>query len=296
MENAEQDLKELETELRMLAKQELCRREEDAALLARLMERADAVCRARSARPWYRHRAVWGSAAAIAIFAVLPILIWSGEEETLPREAVAAGETPTPALLVDEASPAAEEAVMLAVESPQVGGDAIPAQVVDLPQVVEPMPSETASTLITAIADTSTQNKPWGAAPASVAIAAEDAPSYTLVDNGISPESAPTPCAPTEHSSAIAIYSGGADVAESGAANAIALVDEDSEEECEKAESMLGGGMSAVAVVPVPQSRMRVGEPHAKRKAVKKIKTPSVVQKLRAYMQGSIDRMQKAEK
>ena len=74
MEEAEQELKELEAELRSLAAHELRPREEDAALLARLMEQADAACRPRAAKPWYSRYSTWGASAAVACLAVLFIL------------------------------------------------------------------------------------------------------------------------------------------------------------------------------------------------------------------------------
>lgn len=74
MENADKDLTEIENQLRALAAADHAARPEDAALLARLCEKADAACGHRPLRPWYRSPMLWRSAAALALLAALPSL------------------------------------------------------------------------------------------------------------------------------------------------------------------------------------------------------------------------------
>lgn len=74
MENADKDLTEIENQLRALAAADHAARPEDAELLARLCEKADAACGHRPLRPWYRSPLLWRGAAALALLAALPSL------------------------------------------------------------------------------------------------------------------------------------------------------------------------------------------------------------------------------
>ncbi len=75
MENADKDLKDIEDELRALAAADRPPRAQDAALLARLAEKADSACHRCSLRPWYRSPVLWRGAAALVLLAAIPF-IW----------------------------------------------------------------------------------------------------------------------------------------------------------------------------------------------------------------------------
>ena len=78
MENADNDLKDIEDELRALAAADRTPRAQDAALLARLAEKADCAYHRRSLRPWYRSPMVWRGAAAL-----VPAPVKAAQDATL---------------------------------------------------------------------------------------------------------------------------------------------------------------------------------------------------------------------
>lgn len=80
MENAEDHLSDIETQLRALAAADAAPRAEDAALLERLMAKADAAAAAATRKPWYRSAGFWrGCAACIPIALVLGISYMAAE-------------------------------------------------------------------------------------------------------------------------------------------------------------------------------------------------------------------------
>lgn len=106
MDNMNRELSAIEQELQALAAQGRVPRADDAALLERLVQRADALCAApRSARPWYRSPA-WRCAAALVLLAVPGTLWWfasspqaaspSGILTKQASRAIAVQELPTP--------------------------------------------------------------------------------------------------------------------------------------------------------------------------------------------------------
>lgn len=76
MEDADKELQKVEEMLRALAAEDLAEPAQDATLLARLREKADAACRRHRLRPWYRSRILWRSAAVLLLLAAIPAL-WS---------------------------------------------------------------------------------------------------------------------------------------------------------------------------------------------------------------------------
>lgn len=71
MENAEDHLSDIETQLRALAAADAAPRAEDAALLARLMAKADAAAAAATPTPWYRRATLWRTIAACVPLALV---------------------------------------------------------------------------------------------------------------------------------------------------------------------------------------------------------------------------------
>ena len=88
MENADNDLKDIEDELRALAAADRTPRAQDAALLARLAEKADCAYHRRSLRPWYRSPMLWRGAAALVLLALIPF-IWQSLHPVEGRGGVA---------------------------------------------------------------------------------------------------------------------------------------------------------------------------------------------------------------
>lgn len=71
MENAEDQLTDIETQLRALAAVDATPRAEDAALLERLMAKADAAAAAAAPAPWYRRAALWRKVAVCVPLALV---------------------------------------------------------------------------------------------------------------------------------------------------------------------------------------------------------------------------------
>lgn len=71
MENAEDQLTDIETQLRALAAVDAPPRAEDAALLERLMAKADAAAAAAAPAPWYRRAALWRKVAVCVPLALV---------------------------------------------------------------------------------------------------------------------------------------------------------------------------------------------------------------------------------
>lgn len=88
MENADKDLKDIEDALRALAAADRTPRAQDAALLARLVEKADCAYLRRSLRSWYRSPMLWRSVAALVLLAAIPF-IWQSLHPVEERGGVA---------------------------------------------------------------------------------------------------------------------------------------------------------------------------------------------------------------
>lgn len=71
MENAEDQLTDIETQLRALAAVDATPSAEDAALLERLMAKADAAAAAAAPAPWYRRAALWRKVAVCVPLALV---------------------------------------------------------------------------------------------------------------------------------------------------------------------------------------------------------------------------------
>lgn len=71
MENAEDQLTDIETQLRALAAVDATPRDEDAALLERLMAKADAAAATAAPAPWYRRAALWRKVAVCVPLALV---------------------------------------------------------------------------------------------------------------------------------------------------------------------------------------------------------------------------------
>lgn len=120
MEDADKELLDIENMLRTLAAEDAAGREQDAELLARLCDKADAACRRASRRPWYRSRTLWRSAAALAVLAVVPVLWPWGQAPEMPKQEARVAtvvEQPTEpvAVLVEECICMEPEAVAVAI-------------------------------------------------------------------------------------------------------------------------------------------------------------------------------------
>lgn len=110
MEPADEDLTDIETQLRELAAQDRAR-PEDADLLARLMQQADAAFgspRRRRRFPWLQVSAL---AAGVAVLATVPFW-WFGQEASIAAGSAenppAAGAAAAPVLAVAELAPAGD--------------------------------------------------------------------------------------------------------------------------------------------------------------------------------------------
>lgn len=141
MEPADEDLSAIETQLRELAAQDRAHRTEDADLLARLMQQADAACscpRQRVRIPWLPVSAI---AAGVAVLVFMPFW-WFGQEPSSVADSAerssAAGVPIAPVLAVAELAPVVEPLPV----SPALGGGASPASYDVLPQVVAVLPSD----------------------------------------------------------------------------------------------------------------------------------------------------------
>lgn len=256
MEEAEQELKELEAELRSFAAHELRPREADAALLARLMQRADAACRPRAVKPWYSRYSTWGASAAVACLAVMFVFVqvWYSAEPFV--EVSRTSEAPPQQ---QSSAPHAFTAV-----------DSIPAQIQELPQM--PMVAEIAAEPV----PIAVNNRVRGCAMPCATVAPESGAEWTnetalaqttpcessvagggksVLPDAVQPDTAAT----TSYSSDLAIYSAGSDVV------AAMSVDEESCEECEMRNS-LNTALAVHDERAMPRSKsMRAGR--AKRKA-----------------------------
>lgn len=117
MEDADKELRKIENLLRTLAAEDAAGRAQDAELLARLCDKADAACRRASRRPWYRSRTLWRSAAALAVLAVVPVFWPWGQAPEMPKqEARVATVVEQPAaILAEECICMEPEAVAIAV-------------------------------------------------------------------------------------------------------------------------------------------------------------------------------------
>lgn len=117
MEDADKELRKIENMLRTLAAEDAAGRAQDAELLARLCDKADAACRRASRRPWYRSRTLWRSAAALAVLAVVPVFWPWGQAPEMPKqEARVATVVEQPAAILEEECICMEpEAVAIAV-------------------------------------------------------------------------------------------------------------------------------------------------------------------------------------
>lgn len=120
MEDADKELRKIENLLRTLAAEDAAGRAQDAELLARLCDKADAACRRASRRPWYRSRTLWRSAAALAVLAVVPVFWPWGQAPEMPKQEARVAtvvEQPTEpvAVLVEECICMEPEAVAVAV-------------------------------------------------------------------------------------------------------------------------------------------------------------------------------------
>lgn len=103
MEDADKELRKIENMLRTLAAEDAAGRAQDAELLARLCDKADAACRLAPRRPWYGSRTLWRSAAALAVLAVVPVLWpWGQAPETPKEEARVATVVEQPAAILAE--------------------------------------------------------------------------------------------------------------------------------------------------------------------------------------------------
>lgn len=146
MENADNDLKDIEDELRALAAADRTPRAQDAALLARLAEKADCAYHRRSLRPWYRSPMLWRGAAALVLLALIPF-IWQSLHPVEGRGGVA----------VAASVKAAQDATLEITAEPQVvavadmGPAALPVAPAAI-AVAEPRPVPESATYETAIA------------------------------------------------------------------------------------------------------------------------------------------------
>ena len=104
METAEDQFSDIETQLRALAAADATPRAEDAALLERLMAKADAAAATATPTPWYRRAALWRKMAAcvplalvagISALAMLHYLPLQAERSAHVKQT--AEEPPTPA-------------------------------------------------------------------------------------------------------------------------------------------------------------------------------------------------------
>lgn len=102
MENAEDQLTDIETQLRALAAVDATPRAEDAALLERLMAKADAAAAAAAPAPWYRRAALWRKVAVcvplalVAGISALAVLHYPPLQDA--RSALKKQELPEPAV------------------------------------------------------------------------------------------------------------------------------------------------------------------------------------------------------
>ena len=288
MEKTEQDLQELEAELRKLAEQELPPREEDAALLARLMAHADAACATPPVSPWYRRRSAWGVAASLVFLSVLgSLLLW----QYAVHEAVNV-----------DLSAEKERAITVAgtpefVTQP-VGADTIPAPLEQLPQLAIHTASAHDSVLLDGIARMNRRSAVWNGDKANGKV--DTSESLTLNDNGVEPKSEPIPQIPTAYSSATAKYSGGADVAvpnSDSALNPLVVMEDDCEEACEDAREEVDHVAPAM-VVTVPNaecaeapSMKKCAAPAVAKRAIRKAKVrtvPAVAEKVKQFASGCL--------
>lgn len=287
MEEAEQELKELEAELRSLAAHELRPREEDAALLARLMERADAACCPRAAKPWYSRYSTWGASAAVACLAVLFIFAqaWYSTEPV-----VSALQEGTSIPRQHKSEPCSLVAV-----------DSIPAQIQELPQMPlvaggAPAPAPVAVY----------HHVRSGSAPCETAVAVRN----VCTPEEVIPQSAPVECsiagggiqiepdavqqesvATSSYSSGQAIYSSGVDM------NDAVSVDEAG---CEDSE-MEAALDTALAVQEVKSISARKAKPafRAKRKSAlpaAQVVAPKAGDSIRKYVERCIQRVTSADR
>lgn len=282
MEEAEQELKELEAELRSLAAHELRPREEDAALLARLMERADAACCPRAAIPWYRRYSTWGASAAVACIAVLFVYaqVWYSSESVVSVRPL---DTPTPAQCK------MEQCSLVAVDS-------IPAQIQDMPQMPLVADVAPAPVAVAGLCHERSCTEPCSTAVTKMNGMMPEAgiPQAVSVENAVAGRGILTEAdsvqkedvEPSSYSSGLAIYSAGVDMEN------VVSVDEMSCEDCEMEDSL----DAALAVQEVKSISARQSKPafRAKRKSVvpaAQVITPKVSTSIRQYVERCMQRM-----
>lgn len=178
MENADEDLTKIEDELRALAAADRASRPEDAALLARLCERADAACEPRTLRPWYRSPMMWRSAAALALLAALPAL-WQFAVQPDSRHSAI-----TKAELQSESAPMLATAAMPMVDAlPEAGGG--------VPEFATQLETESAPMAVAALTEEMSQES-VPACEAAVAVCCGGA-NTNAADAGLAvPQTAPT--------------------------------------------------------------------------------------------------------
>ena len=181
MEDADKELKEIETMLRALAAEDRAGHPQDAAMLARLTDKADAVCSRGTLRPWYRSPILWRSAAALVLLAMVPVL-WQGLQEPASRGSLA-HTVPVGQGGVNQPEPVA----VCGADSDEVGVLAA-----SIPDAALLMP-EAAVASVAAVAESGPDNLPT-LSPAAVA----------LVDNAETVDM-------VTHETAVAVYSGGAE-------------------------------------------------------------------------------------
>lgn len=182
MEDADKELKEIETMLRALAAEDRAGHPQDAAMLARLTDKADAVCSRSTLRPWYRSPILWRSAAALVLLAMVPVL-WQGLQEPVSRDPLV------------HTSPVAQ-AVVPQLEPVTVCGTGegeSEALVISMPESVSALMSGATVASVAAVAESRPDNLPT-LSPAAVAV----------VDNAGTVEM-------VTHETAVAVYSGGAE-------------------------------------------------------------------------------------
>ncbi|MBR5214283.1 MAG: hypothetical protein IKV92_08495 [Akkermansia sp.] len=182
MEDADKELKEIETMLRALAAEDRAGHPQDAAMLARLTDKADAVCSRSTLRPWYRSPILWRSAAALVLLAMVPVL-WQGLQEPVSRGPLV------------HTSPVAQ-AVVPQLEPVTVCGTGegeSEALVISMPESVSALMSGATVASVAAVAESRPDNLPT-LSPAAVAV----------VDNAGTVEM-------VTHETAVAVYSGGAE-------------------------------------------------------------------------------------